>query len=307
MANKLPSIRNLQYLIKLYELKNFNRAAEACFVSQSTLSAGIQNLEDQLGGQLIERDHKSFVFTEMGEAMVEMAKQIVQQASELAEIASEAQNPMAGRVKMGCIPTIAPFLFKDFYLKVKQAFPNLQLQLKEDTTENLLKSLDSGELDCLILALPVDTGAFHSKVVGEDKFWMAAHKDYPVGQEANIDYQTLPDQSIFLLQKEHCLTEHAVSACRLVDSRKINPFSASSLHTLITMVECQAGATFVPQMAVSAGLLEGSDLKLVKPAQEAASRQIGLVWRQTTRRAVIFNKLAAVIKDLLAEIEADAD
>ncbi|EWH11044.1 LysR family transcriptional regulator [Catenovulum agarivorans DS-2] len=300
---KLPSIRNLQYLIKLYELKNFNRAAEACFVSQSTLSAGIQNLEEQLGGQLIERDQKSFVFTEMGEVMVEMAKQIVQQVSELTEIASEAQNPLAGRVKIGCIPTIAPFLFKDFYLNVQQSLPDLQLQLKEDTTENLLKSLDAGELDCLILALPVDIGAFHSKVVGDDKFWMAAHNDYPVDHTDKIDYAALPDHSIFLLQKEHCLTEHAVSACRLVDNRKINPFSATSLHTLMTMVECQAGATFVPQMAVNAGLLDGRDIKLVNPAQEAASRQIGLVWRQTTRRAVIFNKLSDILRELLMSIQ----
>ena len=302
---KLPSIRNLQYLLKLYELKNFKRAAEACFVSQSTLSAGIQNLEDQLGGQLIERDHKSFVFTEMGEIMVDMAKKIVQQASELAEIASEAQNPMAGKVKLGCIPTIAPFLLKDFYLKTKQTFPDLTLQLNEDTTENLLKSLDSGELDCLVVDLPVDTGAFHSKVVGNDSFWMAAHKDYPVEQDSNIEYPLLPDQSIFLLQKEHCLTEHAVSACKLVDCRKINPFSASSLHTLVAMVECHEGATFVPQMAVKAGLLKGSDLKLIKLAQEAASRQIGLVWRQTTRRAVIFNKLAELLTNLLADIQAE--
>ncbi|MER2494442.1 hydrogen peroxide-inducible genes activator [Catenovulum sediminis] len=299
--NKLPSIRNLQYLIKLYELKNFNRAAEACFVSQSTLSAGIQNLEEQLGGQLIERDHKAFVFTDMGEALVVMAKSIVQQASELTQIAHETQNPMSGRLRLGCIPTIAPFLFKPFFTLCKNSYPDLNVQLKEDTTENLLKSLDAGDLDCLILALPVNTAGFHTKVLGEDPFWFVTHKDYPVEKGQVYSYQDFPDESIFLLQKEHCLTEHAVSACQLVDSQKINPLSASSLQTLVAMVECQKGATFIPQMALKTGLLEHSDLKVLRPAAEQASRQIGMVWRQTTRRSLTFNKLTELLKSLLSE------
>ncbi|WP_017445942.1 hydrogen peroxide-inducible genes activator [Gayadomonas joobiniege] len=299
--HKLPSIRNLQYLIKLHELKNFNRAAQACFVSQSTLSAGIQNLEEQLGGQLIEREHKAFVFTDMGTAMVAMAKDIVQRASELEEYAQFCQNPMSGRLKVGCIPTIAPFIIKPFFNRCNAKYPELMLQLKEDTTDNLLLSLENGELDCLILALPVDVGHFRRKVLGEDRFWLVAHKEFPLESGTLYSYEDLPDESIFLLQREHCLTEHALSACRLIESNKINPLSASSLHTLIAMVECQLGATFIPQMAIDAGLLANSELKQLNPVAENASRQIGLVWRSSSRRLITYNKVGEVIADILSQ------
>lgn len=299
--NKLPSIRNLQYLIKLHELQNFNRAAQACFVSQSTLSAGIQNLEEQLNGQLIERDHKAFVFTEMGEAMVEMAKDIVQRASELEEYAQYCQDPMSGKLKIGCIPTIAPFLIKPFFSACAAKYPELELQIKEDTTDNLLIALENGELDCLILALPVNIGGFRSKTLGDDKFWLVAHQDFPLENGSVYSYKDLPDESIFLLQREHCLTEHALSACQLVESKKINPLSASSLHTLIAMVECQLGATFIPEMAIKAGLLDHSDLKKLNPVAENASRQIGLVWRPSSRRLITYRNIGEIVEALLIE------
>ncbi|MCU4674480.1 LysR substrate-binding domain-containing protein [Catenovulum sp. 2E275] len=297
--DKLPSLRNLQYLIKLHELKSFNKAAEACFVSQSTLSSGIQNLEDQLEGQLIERDHKSFVFTQLGEELVDMAKSIVQQASELKACATARQSPMSGLIKLGCIPTIAPFLFKPVFAACREEYPELRLQLIEDTTENLLTLLESGEIDCALMALPVDINGFHSKFLGQDKFWLAAHKQYQQANQDNFSYDNLPDESIFLLQSEHCLTQHAVSACQLVNRAKISTMSATSLHTLVSMAECLKGATFVPQMALSAGLLEESDLVLLQPTAEAASRDIALVWRQTTRRAKTFSLFSALITEQL--------
>ncbi len=299
--DKLPSLRNLQYLIKLHELKSFNKAAEACFVSQSTLSSGIQNLEDQLEGQLIERDHKSFVFTQLGDELVDMAKSIVQQASELKACATSNQSPMSGLIKLGCIPTIAPFLFKPIFSECSKTYPDLKLQLTEDTTENLLTLLDSGEIDCALMALPVDINGFHSKLLGQDKFWLAAHKQYEKLGEGEFSYDKLPDESIFLLQSEHCLTQHAVSACQLVNRAKISTMSATHLHTLISMAECLKGATFVPQMALNSGLLDESDLVLLQPTAEAASRDIALIWRQTTRRASTFNLFSELISNLLAQ------
>lgn len=296
---KLPSLRNLQYLIKLHDLKSFNRAAQACFVSQSTLSSGIQNLEEQLEKQLIERDHKSFVFTPLGEDLVVMAKAIVQQASELKSCAADNQAPMSGVIKLGCIPTIAPFLFKAIFHQCQQVYPDLKLQLIEDTTQNLSTLLESGEIDCALMALPVEVNGFHCKTLGEDKFWLAAHKSYQALNKYEFNYDNFADESIFLLQSEHCLTEHAVTACRLVNKAKISSMSATNLHTLVSMAECLRGATFVPQMAINAGIMTTSELVLLQPSNESASRNIALVWRQTTRRASTFNLFSELIAGLI--------
>lgn len=296
---KLPSLRNLQYLIKLHDLKSFNRAAQACFVSQSTLSSGIQNLEEQLEKQLIERDHKSFVFTPIGEELVVMAKSIVQQASEFKACAADSHAPMSGVIKLGCIPTIAPFLFKAIFKQCQQLYPDLKLQLIEDTTQNLSTLLESGEIDCALMAMPVEVNGFHCKTLGEDKFWLAAHPNYQTLNDKSFSYDHFPDESIFLLQSEHCLTEHAVTACRLVNKAKISSMSATNLHTLVSMAECLQGATFVPQMAINAGIMDSSELVLLEPANETASRDIALVWRQTTRRASTFNLFSELITQLL--------
>ncbi|GAA5192308.1 hydrogen peroxide-inducible genes activator [Ferrimonas gelatinilytica] len=295
--SKLPSLKNLYYLVQLHREQNFNRAAKACHVSQSTLSSGIQNLEEQLGGQLIERDHKSFMFTALGEEVVNRSRNLLASVQEMTDLARSAGEPMSGTIRLGCIPTIAPFLLNRVVKVVGKEYPGLSLLLREDTTENLIAALGSGELDLLLLALPVDTSGFHSMSVGVDPFKLVAHRDQPLLGE--IEYEALPDESIFLLQREHCITGHAISACEMKNRTKINPFAATSLHTLVQMVDSKLGTTFLPQMAIDAGILNGTDLEVYQPPGEAPYREIGLVWRQTSSRLRTFRTLGQLIQTLL--------
>ncbi|MCC5878392.1 MAG: LysR family transcriptional regulator [Idiomarina sp.] len=299
--SKLPSLKNLSYLMALHQHQNFNRAAQACFVSQSTLSSGIQNLEEQLGCQLIERDHKSFLFTSMGEEIVDRARDILTQTEELMNHAQSQGNVMEGPLRLGCIPTIGPFLLGPLSKKLHQEYPKLQLQIREDTTAQLLHLLKNGELDALILALPVETQGNQHWVLGKDPFKMVMHPDIAKSVGEPVNYSMLPDQSVFLLENEHCLTGHAVTACRLGNSKKINPFTASSLHSLVQMAEARVGATFVPQMAIEQGILANTSLVALTPTDGDAYREIGLVFRPTTSRRRTFRKVAETVAALLPE------
>ncbi|CUS47864.1 MAG: hydrogen peroxide-repsonsive transcriptional regulator OxyR [Idiomarinaceae bacterium HL-53] len=298
---KLPSLKNLSYLLALHQHQNFNRAAQASFVSQSTLSSGIQNLEEQLGCQLIERDHKSFLFTAMGEEIVDRARTILTHSEELVNYAQSKGSVMEGPLRLGCIPTIGPFLLGPLTRKLKQEYPKLELHIREDTTQQLLNLLRDGELDMLILALPVDIQGNQQWVVGRDPFKFVYHEKIAKQSGEPIDYNKLPDQSIFLLEKEHCLSGHAVTACRLGNTKKINPFTASSIHSLVQMAESLEGATFMPQMAIDQGILANSDLVATDPSDGDAYREIGVVFRPTTSRRQTFRKVAETLADLLPE------
>lgn len=297
--NKLPSLKNLTYLLALHQHKNFNRAAQACFVSQSTLSSGIQNLEDQLSCQLIERDHKSFLFTAMGEEIVQRARGIINDTEELLLYAKSKGNPMEGPLRLGCIPTIGPFLLGPLAHALRDQYPELKLKIREDTTEQLLNYLRDGDLDVLILALPVDLQGNQQWVLGRDPFKFVYHPNLMASHSKPIDYEALPNNSIFLLEQEHCLSGHAVTACKLGNTKKVNPFTAASIHSLVQMAESLEGATFMPQMAIDQGILNGCNLASMAPAGNAAYREIGLVFRPTTTRRQTFRKIAEAVAELL--------
>ncbi|GAA04847.1 MULTISPECIES: hydrogen peroxide-inducible genes activator [Photobacterium] len=297
--NKFPSLKQLHYLVTLSETRHFGEAAKKCFVSQSTLSSGIQNLEDLLDCQLIERDNKSLVFTSMGEEVVVRSRELLARSQDLVELSRSSGDGMEGPLRVGCIPTIAPFLLCDLVQEVNRLYPKLNLLLREDTTTNLLAALRNGEMDVLILALPVEINGMSSKVVGRDAFKMVISKNQAERVSVPLRYADLPDESVFLLEKEHCLTEHAVSACRLTTKEKINPFTATSLHTLVQMVANGLGTTFIPQMAIEHGILDNQNLVVIEPPGQAAFREIGLVWRPTSSRLKTFEKLAEIVETLL--------
>ncbi len=297
--NKFPSLKQLHYLVTLSETRHFGEAAKKCFVSQSTLSSGIQNLEDLLSCQLIERDNKSLVFTSMGDEVVVRSRELLARSQDLIELSHSAGDGMEGPLRVGCIPTIAPFLLCDLVQEVNRCYPNLNLLLREDTTTNLLAALRNGEMDVLILALPIEINGMHSKVVGRDAFKMVISKNQAERVSVPLRYADLPDESVFLLEKEHCLTEHAVSACKLTTKEKINPFTATSLHTLVQMVDNGLGTTFIPQMAIEHGILDNQNLVVIEPPGQAAFREIGLVWRPTSSRVNTFEKLASLVETLL--------
>lgn len=297
---RLPNLKHLHYLTVLHKEQHFLRAAEKCHVSQSTLSAAIQNLETAIGRQLLEREHKTFVFTDFGEALVEKSQLLLAQTQEWTNFAQSSGDWKSGTIKLGVIPTIAPFLFESLIRTMHEHLPNLQLKLLEDTTENLLDQLMDGELDLLILALPMKTAGCKQLVLGHDPFHLIAHKEKAKLLPANLDIDALPDNSIFLLQKEHCLTEHAVSACGLAHKSQVSSLTASSLHTLVSLVNSQMGYTFLPSMALSKGILDSTDV-VALPCIDDATREIGLVWRNGTTRMQLFRHLAELLAPLLPQ------
>jgi LysR family hydrogen peroxide-inducible transcriptional activator len=294
----LPNLKHLRYLLALYQEQNFHRAASACFVSQSTLSSAILKLEEQLNCQLIERDNKSFLFTGQGLEVVEKSRQLLVSANELVSFAKQQGDEFSGLVRIGCIPTIAPFLLTDFVNACQKTLPDLEMYLREDTTENLVKMLNNGEIDVLILALPIAHNSFHCKKVGKDHFFMAGEHALVNKFKQTGNYQSLPEQSVFLLSSEHCLTEHAVSACRLADKARINPFSASSLSTLVQMTALHQGVTFLPKMAVNKGVGKAEKLSIEK-LDKAFYREVGVLWRKTSMRNSLYNELSRIVGGLL--------
>lgn len=297
---KLPNLKHLHYLCVLHKEQHFHRAAQKCFVSQSTLSAAIQNIEESLGQQVLEREHKNFVFTDFGEALVHKTQDLLAQTHDWMEFAESAGNWQSGTLRMGVIPTIAPFLFESIILSMQQHLPDIKLQLQEDTTDNLLELLNDGQLDVLILALPMLTPGCKQKILGKDPFHLVAHQSIASTFASAPNIDDLPKDSIFLLQKEHCLTEHAVSACGLQHKEQVNSLTASSLYTLVSLVNSKLGFTFLPAMALQKEILRATEVVSL-PADENAYREIGLVWRNGTTRLKLFNELANIIAPLLPQ------
>lgn len=295
---KLPSIKQLQYLLALHHYQHFGQAAAACFISQSTLSASILNLEEILGVQLLERDHKTFIFTSLGEEIVAQSRALVLRSEELVDYAQNQGKPMTGMLRLGCIPTIAPFVLSELTSLSRLHYPALHLLLREDTTDNLLHALAIGQIDLLLLALPYPTHTFHTNVLALDAFKLVLHKDW-AHRGFDQEITMWPDESIFLLEHEHCLTHHALQACELKDSKKINPFFATSLHTLTQMVNSQLGVTFLPQMAINSGILDGTELIYHKPSVKNAHREIGVAWRTTSYKQQNFQLLSQLIAEVL--------
>lgn len=296
---KWPNLKHLHYLITLYEEKHFHRAAERCFVSQSTLSTAIQTLEEQLGCQLLERDHKTFLFTPIGHEIVDKARQILLQMSDVMEYANTTGDWQKGKLILGSIPTIAPFMFSDIVASINQSLPELSLQLREDTTVNLLQQLAEGQVDILLLALPWETPGCKQMRLGEDPFKLIVHSDMTNLVPEPLDYTKLPKESVFLLRQEHCMTDHAVSACQLKEQEQLNSLAASSLHTLVELANSKLGLTFLPEIAIKKGILKGTQLSAIEASEANAFREIGLVWRNGSTRMQLFRKVGELLSFLM--------
>ncbi len=294
----LPNLKHLRYLVALHQYQHFHKAAQACFVSQSTLSSAILKLEQQLGCQLIERDNKSFLFTNQGNEFVEKASKLLVDAKDLVNFAKQQGQVEGGVFNIGCIPTIAPYLLTDLVTACQQELKDLLIYFREDTTDNLLNLLKNGDLDVVILALPIAESGFESQVVGKDHFYAAAVPHLMAKFSEEQDYQCLPQQSVFLLSNEHCLTKHAISACKLADTSRINAFSATSLATLVQMTAYHKGFTFLPEMAVNKGFGKAEGLAIEKLSGDVY-REIALMRRSTSVETSIHQKLSTILIDLL--------
>lgn len=296
---KLTSLKQLHYLITLHDYQHFGRAAKACFISQSTLSAAITNLEDTLEASLLERGHKTFLFTPLGEEIVRKSRLLLEQSDELIDYAKNQGKLMQGKFYLGVIPTIAPFVLKELQTLCQEHYPELTLFIREDTTDNVLSHLAAGKLDMVIMAFPYPTQDIHIRILCKDYFNLVLPRTWQqkgFAQEIN----QLPENSIFLLEKEHCLTGHALQACELKESKKINHFFATSLHTLIQMVSYQPGITFLPSLAVNSGILSGTNLVAVSLNNPHAYREIGVAWRATSYKTKAYDKITQLIKQVVS-------
>lgn len=293
--SSLPSLKQLRYLLALAEHLNFTRAAEAVFVSQSTLSTGLKELESTLGVQLVERDKQTVSFTQIGAEVVARARQVLASAEDLSDFVADAARPMQKQLRLGVIPTIAPFVLPTVMPMLRLKFPKLQLALREDLTANLLTRLRSRQLDFALIALPYETEDLRVLKLYRDKFWLVElENDRSISGKA-IHISSQWTERLLLLEEGHCLRDHALQACSATEVASVNGIEATSLLTLVQMVSSGLGVALLPDLAVQSGLLNGTSLKARPLAAPAPVRTIALVTRATSAHMLEFEAIAELI------------
>jgi LysR family transcriptional regulator, hydrogen peroxide-inducible genes activator len=292
----LPTIKQLQYLVALHEHGHFGRAADASFVSQSTLSAGIRELESLLGVTLVERSRRVVRFTPLGEAVTAKAHRLLREAEELSDLVQASGKPLSGELRMSVIPTIAPFLLPRILPRLRRERPNLKLFLREETSDHAMESLHHGRADCVLLALPFATGEVERAHIADDRLYVAFPKNDPRNPPAEIPPAMIDEGRLLLLEDGHCLRDHALAACNRPDLRANATMIGTSLHTLVQMVDNGLGLTMLPQMAIDAGILHETEVVARPLKGKAAAREIALVWRKNSPRGDEFRLLAEELR-----------
>ena len=300
MAVYLPSIRQLEYLVAVVDLCHFGHAAERCHVTQSTLSTGLRELENLLQAELVERTRRSVKPTPLGLEIAEKAREVLERARDISETASAASNPLSGRMRLGTIPTIGPFVLPRVLAGLRKAYPDLKLYLKEGKTEEVLEQLHRGDLEAAIIARPYDTGNFDTMALGKDPFWVALPKKHKLARKKELAPEDLPQDELLMLEDGHCLRDHALAACALPLVHHPDQFEASNLYTLTEMVANGLGVTFLPDIALGSGMINTKALALRPLKTEGAPRTISLVWRKSFRRDLDIAALATYLRGRMA-------
>src|SRR6476469_9541460 len=280
MTVHLPTIKQLQYLVALRQHGHFGKAADACYVTQSTLSAGLRELETLLGVVLVERTRRVVRFTALGEKVADKAIAVLRETEELAEMARAQGRPLHGELRMGVIPTIAPFLLPAMLPRLRSQWPQLKLYLREETSSAACEALHRGQLDCVLLALPYACGDVDSALLFDDPLYVA----YPHGEAPaapTVLAAEIDENRLLLLEDGHCLKDHALSACNRPELRAHAAVMGTSLHTLVQMVDNGLGVTFVPGMAIDAGILNGTRVTARPLQSDHNFRRIALIWRKS--------------------------
>ena len=293
---RLPSTKQLQYLVALAEHSHFGRAAEACFVSQSAFSNAIKELELTLDTQLVDRTNRQVTITATGQEVVTLARLALRDIQSLVELAAGEKQPLTGELRLGVIPTIAPFLLPKLLPKLRQQYPELQLYLTEDQTAQIYERLMDGELDVLLLALPWEMRGVEVRNLFRDSFRLACRQGTRRIDPRNYRFNRLDSDSILLLEDGHCLRDHALTACKIRHTEKVRRFAASSLLTLVEMVDADLGITFLPEMSEGSSLLRNTRVRLY-PLPESSYRSIGLAWRKGSNRIDEFELLGTFLQD----------
>ncbi|HEY6662482.1 MAG TPA: hydrogen peroxide-inducible genes activator [Sphingomicrobium sp.] len=306
MTVHLPTIKQLQYLVALRHHGHFGKAADACFVTQSTLSAGLRELETLLGVTLVERTRRVVRFTALGEKIADKAVRVLRESEELAELARAEGKPLHGELRMGVIPTIAPFLLPAMLPRLRKEWLSLKLFLREETSQAACEALHRGQLDCVLLALPYPCGDIETATLFDDRLFVAFPSgEAPVGPFVEVD--SIDENRMLLLEDGHCLKDHALSACNRPDLRAHAAMMGTSLHTLVQMVDNGLGLTFLPAMAIEAGILDGTRVDTRPLRSDNGYRRIALIWRRSSPRENEFQMLAVALRKIIGELVPDLD
>jgi LysR family transcriptional regulator, hydrogen peroxide-inducible genes activator len=294
MSSYLPTIKQLQYLVALQQHGHFGKAATACYVTQSTLSAGLRELESLIGVTLVERNRRVVRFTALGERIVDKARRVVREAEELGDMVRAAGKPLSGELRMSVIPTIAPFLLPQILPKLRKDWPDLKLYLREEASAPACESLVRGRADCVLLALPYACGDVDTDELFDDRLFVA----FPGGgtHPDTVTADAIDERRLLMLEDGHCLKDHVFSACNRPELRAEATMLGTSLHTLVQMVDNDLGVTVLPEMAITAGILNGTDVDARPLDADHPSRSITLAWRRGSPRAKEFQLLANVLR-----------
>lgn len=299
-AIHLPTLKQLRHLVALADHRHFGHAAEACSITQSSLSASLRELETLLGRQIVERTKRSVIITPLGNDIVSRARELLIGAQDIVDAVAAAAAPLNGPLRLGVLPTIGPYLLPRVLPLLRRDYPDLRLFLREDPTARLIDLLRRGELDAMVMAFPYDVGDLQTRRVAEDSFWLAMPPGTDLDGQDSATIASIDIERLMLLQDGHCLRDHALAALRLMRAPQNDAFQGSSLATLVQMVENGLGLTLLPKMAIDAGILRGSRLQARPIAERAALREIGLAWRKTSARRAEFQILGDILAAELA-------
>lgn len=291
------NLRDLEYLVALDEERHFHRAAARCFVSQPTLSGQLKKLEESLGVTLVERSRRQVVMTDVGEAVAAQARRVLAEARAVREIAETFHDPMAGELQVGLIPTVGPYLLPLLMPALRRAHSRLKLFLHEHQTAVLLEKLRHGELDLLILALPVETDEFAEIDLYAEPFWLAVPRDDALAKRKQAELGDLSGREVLLLEEGHCLRGQALDVCMSGGASEYGGFRATSLETLRHMVGEGLGITLMPELAVPKTRPQSAPLCYLPFAKPVPTRRVGMLYRRSSYRAPGFEALAEVIRE----------
>lgn len=292
------NLRALQYFVKLADLRHFSKAAEACFVSQPTLSTQIRKLEDELGVQLVERSPKNIMLTPAGEEIAQRARQVLADVDQIRKAARRGGNPAEGTLRLGLFPTLAPYLLPHVVPRLRKRYPRLRLQLAEEKTEDVLELLHRGELDAGLLALPVPEAGLDIEVLFKEPFVLAVPGRHELARRDRVGLEDLKGSELLLLEEGHCLREHALEVCALAGAHERVDFHATSMETLRQMVAAEVGITLMPLLAVKPPIANTDNLVIRPFRGTAPSRTIALVWRSSSALGSFLRELADCFRHL---------
>lgn len=290
------NLRDLKYLISVAKYKHFGKAADACCISQPTLSAQLKKLETELNVQLFERNNKQVLITPIGQAVIDCAKNIITEVEKMKHLAEVEADPYSGLLRVGVIPTLGPYLLPHVIPAIKTALPNLKLYLREDLTHRILRDLYEGELDIIILATAVDNDALDKIDLFEEQFFIALPVDHKLANNDFISLNDIHNEQILLLEDGHCLREQALQVCHLSGAREKTELRATSLETLRQMVGGGSGITFLPHLAVKHKSKIDDMLAISAFNKPPLSRQVAMFYRKSMPKLACSKKIATIIK-----------